>query len=461
LFVLGFTAFNSGYVLDNAKILREFIQISTTGVNMAKRFSSQKQPRLLKTIMLIGVVAILSAFPSYAAFSSGSDGSDGALEITVPGRTIFNPAMLGIDSDRDNVFNFTTINIAVGCTLRLGADIMGARPVAWLASGNVTINGVVDLNGENGHAYNAAHRPSIAGAGGYGGGVGVQTGVTIATPGEGPGGGGAGNEGGNINFFHGAGAGYKNTGGVSGTGSGYAIAGKAYGNKYLLPLMGGSGGGGGIYYSGYFGAGGGAGGGAILIASSGTIQLNGNVMAKGGNSGSSSQYCKGGCGSGGGIRVVTNTISGSGVIDVSGGSVNGNVGSQGYIRLEAYTNTLSNSNMLPNATYGTPGLPLFPAPGSIPGVKIVTIDGITVPVNPNGSYTLPDVTINRNDTSTIIIKAQLVPVGTAVTLTMNSENEGTFTFTSPALTGTLDSSSTTVRTKIPPGYSRLMLNASW
>jgi hypothetical protein len=429
---------------------------------MVNLFPFLKLSRCLNALITIGVVVFSAANSGFAAFSSGSDGSDGALDISTPGKTIFDPAVLGIDNDSDNVFHFTTINIAVGCTLRLGADVMGIRPVYFLASGNVTISGVVDLNGENGHAYTAAHRPSIAGAGGYDGGVGIQPGVTIVTPGEGPGGGGVGSGSGNNSLCNGAGAGYKNAGSVSGTGSGYAIAGKAYGNKYLLPIFGGSGGGGGGNYSGGSGPGGGAGGGAIIIASSVSVQLNGRINARGGTGGIiGPSYGFGGCGSGGGIRVAANTIVGSGTIDVNGGSSNGNYGSQGYIRLEAYTNTLPNSNMLPNATYATPGLPLFPAPGSIPGVKIVTIDGVAVPANPNGSYTLPDVTINKNDTSIIIIKAQLVPVGTAVTLTMNSENEGTFAFTSPALAGTLDSSSTTVRAKIPPGYSRFFLNASW
>jgi hypothetical protein len=442
------------------KIQHKLIHISTIGVFMVNLFSFLKLSRCLNTLMTIGVVVFGMANSGFAAFSSGSNGSDGALEITTPGKTIFDPKALGIDNDSDNVFHFTTINIAASCTLRLGADVMGPRPVYFLASGNVTISGVIDLNGEHGHAYNAAHKASIAGAGGYSGGIGYQSGMIAATPGEGPGGGGIGTGSSYSNCSYGAGAGYKVEGTVYAC-SGYPccpIAGKMYGNKYLLPLLGGSGGGGGTIG---MGSGGGAGGGALCIASSGTVVLNGRINAKGGNGGTTySGYYGGGGGSGGAVRIVANIASGTGIIDVYGGGGTGS-GSTGYIRVEAYQNSLSTSNMLPSGIFATPGLPLFPAPGSLPGVKIVTINGVTVPANPNGSYTVPDVTINKGDTSTIIINARLIPTGTPVTLTLNSENEGILSFTTPPLSGTLDSSTATTRLIIPPGYSKLTLNASW
>jgi hypothetical protein len=335
---------------------------------------------------------------------------------------------------------------------------MGTRPVYFLASGNVTISGVVDLNGGRGHNYDAVHIPSFAGAGGYSGGIGYQNGVCAATAGEGPGGGGAGMTSGGFAAGAGAGGGYKTQGTVYGCSSGCAVFGKAYGNKYLLPLYGGSGGGGG-YYS-INGSGGGAGGGALLIACSGTIQLNfgGNILAKGGAPGNQYTYGSGGGGSGGAVRLAANTIAGSGVVDVWSGSYGA---SDGYIRIEAYTCTVPTGNFRPVAQFATPGLPLFPTAAILPMVKIVSFDGIAVPSNPFGNYTQPDVTINKGDTTLVAIKAKNIPLGTIVNVTMNSEDEGSFSFVTTPLVGTLDSATATARIKIPPGYSRFTCTASW
>ena len=83
-------------------------------------------------------------------FTSGSTGKDGKLDLTTPGRIIFDPVALGLNPAISNVFNFTTINIGPGVTVVLTAKIFPA-PVYWLAQGAVTISGVIDLSGENGH----------------------------------------------------------------------------------------------------------------------------------------------------------------------------------------------------------------------------------------------------------------------------------------------------------------------
>jgi len=430
---------------------------------MSYSYFSQKQSNIFFKSTLCILTAAITGFSVFAVFNSNSNGSDGALNITTPGKTLFDPQVLGIDTNSDNIFNFTTVNVAVGCTLRLSSENLGTRPVIWLASGNVTINGVIDLNGDNGHAFNAIHRASIAGAGGFNGGIGYQSGVCAATAGEGPGGGGPG-LGAYSNRNSGTSAGHKNqaTLGYTCTGDTCPVPGKAYSNKYLLPLIGGSGGGGSNGAGSYISSGGGAGGGAILIASSGTIQITGRITAKGGANGTfSSTYTNGGGGSGGAIRLVANTITGSGYVDVSGGSGNSNTASQGYIRIEAYTCTMPAGNLYPNGLVATPGLPLIPAEGSLPSIKIVSIDGITIPANPSGTYTAPDVTINKGDSCNILIQGNNIPAGTIVNITLNSENEGSFSFTTPPLAGTLDSSTATVKTKIPPGYSRFNIKASW
>lgn len=397
-------------------------------------------------------------------FNSGSNGTDGALNITTTGRTVLDPYAMGLDADRDNVYNFTTVNIAAACTLRLGSDRLGTKPVYWLCSGDVTINGVIDISGENGHESIAPHRPAIAGAGGFNGGVGYQKDVCEATNGEGPGGGRTGVSLGND---QGSGAGYA----IQGTNVMWGATvctygGKAYGNKYLLPIIGGSGGAGGVSHNGSPGRGGGAGGGALCIASSGKVTINGNIDCRGG---CQSTYYDGhgaGGGSGGAVRVVANGVGGNGGINVLSkqnqicGDCMGQA-SPGRIRVETYSMTMNSYNFLPGAIFATPGSPLFPPTESAPQVRISSIDGIAVTQNPNGSFAVPDIVINKGDTALISIAAQNIPVGTAVNLSLYSETEGTIAFASTPLAGTLQNSNAQAKKVIPPGFSRINLEANW
>jgi len=122
-------------------------------------------------------------------FSSGSTGSDGALNLTTPGIVDFDPRTLGLDPDGDNVYHFTTITIGAGVTVRLLGPALNMKPVYWLASGAVQIDGTIDLSGGNGHpgTTNPTERgPSLPGAGGYPGGVG-RFAASNAQNGTGPG----------------------------------------------------------------------------------------------------------------------------------------------------------------------------------------------------------------------------------------------------------------------------------
>jgi hypothetical protein len=87
----------------------------------------------------------------HAQFTSGSNGSDGALNLTAPGTIVFDPRILNIDQDGDNVYHFTTITIGSGVTVRLLGPQLKMKPVWWLASGAVQIDGIINLNGEDGY----------------------------------------------------------------------------------------------------------------------------------------------------------------------------------------------------------------------------------------------------------------------------------------------------------------------
>lgn len=159
-------------------------------------------------------------------FSSGSDGSDGALDLTgtKSGTTVlFDPSAFKGDQHQLNIFNFTTITIPTGVTLKLsGAKVPAA--MYWLAQGDVDIEGTIDLTGANGGSATLdvdVRVPATPGPGGYSGGVGSYLNQNQnATAGNGPGGGAA-----SPSYCTNA------TGGVFS------------GDQFLVPLVGGFGGG--------------------------------------------------------------------------------------------------------------------------------------------------------------------------------------------------------------------------
>jgi hypothetical protein len=315
--------------------------------------------------------------------------------------------------------------------------------VTFLATGNVTIAGIIDISAANGGNVVGGtflgSNAGIGGPGGFDGGNGAN-GVASSTGGTGlgPGGGGAG-----------TGAAFATAGAVvSPTGT----PGAPYGNTELLPLIGGSGGGGGGAGLGSTSAGGGGGGGAILIATSGTITLSGTINARGGNGGGGNN--PGGGGSGGAIRLVATSISGAnGALDVRGGLGNSGVGigsgggSVGRLRLEAYNNTaaLNVNNVAPSVA-----LPSAVALATSPMLTIVSIGGVPTPAAPGASFNTPDVTLSASTTNpvSIVLAGANIPPGTTVVVTVNGQTGGGTTV-STTLTGTAASSSASAFVTIP------------
>lgn len=438
------------------------IRYTTNTASLSRHFASIAVALMLSIVMFSLAVSV-------HAFNSGSDGSDGALDYTPfaqgPVTVIFDPtdpstfdhptapnSARRLDPDGDNIYHFTTITIPSGVTVRLRADTpLGSRAVHWLASGAVQIDGAIDLNGERGQDGNniPIFTSAVAGAGGYYGGISRAT-LWPASDGFGPGAGRSvvGNAGG--------GAGHATVGG------GKTVArGIAYGNDFLLPLLGGSGGSGGAFIipSG----GGGAGGGALLIASSVSITLNAAlVSANGGLGGSFNNRTGsgGGGGSGGAIRLMAPTISGTGNLRATGGSGGRDAGggSNGRIRLEAFNHQFTGS-VIPTPRVVTPGPIILPTVG-VPSVRVVSIGGIPLPAQPIGSFITPDVTVGA-DTVGLEIEASFIPLGTVVTLQIFSEGAGAQTVDSTPLAGTLENSSATATAILPHGFSRFYVQASW
>ncbi len=425
---------------------------------------------------VIGVVMLLTmvvaSLPTLGQeFNSGSNGSDGTLHLTTPGEVLFDPRDFSppLDPDGDGVYHFTTINVGPGVIVKLKAVPLGLQPVVWLAEGDVVINGVLDLNGEDGHSEGVTtlNTAAIGGAGGHEEGRGARAGLS-ATPGLGPGGG--------VAALRGGGAGHVNLGHDGGG----CVPGTAYGNAFALPMLGGSGGGGSTFIPG---SGGGAGGGALLIGSSTSIKVNGAITANGGHGradGIGGSTRRSGAGSGGTIRLIASRIEGSGLLSAQGGTrvlPDGNLavgtceGSGGQVRLEAFSHQfggtirVDNPPRFSNALEGmvrlaTPGL-VFP-PNPAPVVRVVSVARVPVPDFPTGAFDPADLTINQGGEVTFEIEGRNVPIGTVVHFRLYNESEGLIEFNSEPLAGAnASSTSASATATVPHGFSRVTVEATF
>ena len=407
------------------------------------RFSSLNGQRGFSVSLLVLILALV-ALPVHAqTFSSGSDGSDGAYAPAgAPGTVIvFNPTQFTGTQVAANIFNFTTITIPTGVTVKLSGNTLNG-PVYWLAQGNVDIEGTVDLSGGNG--ANATTNPffvvpAVPGSGGYVGGVG-GVGSQVALPGSGTG------------------------GGAAGTASGGQGAGGSFGgNQFLIPLVGGSGGGGGYNFtnsggSNNFEAGGGAGGGALMIASSTQIIVNGTVSANGGNGGGAITECAGG-GSGGAVRLVSNAITGAGALSATGGTSCDGKGSSGLIREES-ASTFFGGSVSGTVTESTPFPLLLPTAGP-PSAQVISINGTSVTPNPN---TFPDITINTASPVNVVIQTTNIPTTATITLTILDENGVADTVVQAPALGNCNASNvctTTAQVTFPFGATRGLTKVTW
>jgi plastocyanin len=354
----------------------------------------------MKATFCLTVSFCFLAFWGHAAIIvPGANDTDGVLNITANTEIDLSKAPTGT-WNQDNtanagkgvydatmwavVFKYSSVTIDPGVTVTF-KNHPSRAPVAWLVSGNVTINGAVYLNGRTG-----SYGPSLAepGPGGFRGGTAKFSPLT----------GGAG---------FGVGGGYRSNpggGGSFGT-AGNGNTAPAYGNPSLIPLIGGSGGAATINGP-YTGDAGGGGGGAMLIACANSITLDGAISANGGDQYAS--YYGAGGGSGGGIRLVSSTLAGAGALTALGGTNSSAPGGRGRIRVERVVNN-NTIQPIPDASIvplnaGDTAL-LWP-PSTAPSVKIISIGGVAAPADPRAGFGTQgaDVALPQTATADIIIE---------------------------------------------------------
>jgi hypothetical protein len=335
----------------------------------------------------------------------------------------------------DGIWNYTAITIPKWVDVYFSKNAANS-PVVWLATLNVTINGRVFLNGQNGPPSDSSGSVAQGGPGGFNGGLGGVrkdvSGTNAGTPGQGPGGGSAPTD----PSQHGEDATY----------------GATYGNSLIQPLVGGSGGAGGSSSDTANGGTGGAGGGAILVASSRDIDIptGGLIQARGGTrTWGGASY--GGDGSGGAIKLVADRVQGGGSVDARAGDTNNN--NRGRVRIEAFYRPFApNALPVPSATAPVESFDF----SSQPGLAVISVSGNNVAQPATGRLSSPDVMFTEAGSIDIVVQGTEVPVGTPVTLrittntgvielplvgdpdvTLNASGMATFSTIVPAGLGTI------------------------
>ena len=395
----------------------------------------------MHTRTLIALAALALAAPAAAqTFDSGSSGALGAFAPT---------ESVVVDLPEDGVLHYTTIDIPEGVTVTFNRNDANT-PVYMLATGDVTIGGLVSVNGvQGGGSHNRWWVSRLGGVGGPGGGDGgasrAGTSTVWGQHGTGPGAGAAHNS---------SGWGQGPSGGASPVGNGGKqpsgpAGGVAPADKSWWLYFGGSGGGAGTD------GGGGGGGGVITIASSGTLLLTGEVRANGG-----AGNFHGASGGAGSVRLVATTVTGTGKLRALAGgtcsnsySNNGSCGANGIIRIDGFTITGTlTTNASPAPYYGTPTKAVpYPA-AKRPTLRLASHDGGDFAFGDPGAHGLSDPpnVLPQNTTTTITVEATWVPPGTEVKVAINSLGGGRTVYTA-TLAGTVELTTATVDATIPAG----------
>jgi hypothetical protein len=365
---------------------------------------NSKERKSMKQKLLQAMFAVLLIANANAQVNSGSNGSDGA----------FNPTaniVINMADHPNGIYQYSSVNIPNGVTVTFIPNANNS-PVTWLVQNGVTINGAVNVSGQNANGATGG----TGGPGGWNGGI--YAGQGQATSGQGPGGGVAGS---------------NNVGGQYN-----------YGNQFLIPLLGGSGGAG----STGGGGGGGGGGGAILIAASNSISIAGSIVAYGGGGNSN-----GGNGSGGAIRLIASQITGSGIVYVIGAS-------NGRIRFDTFDNEFS-GGVQGQFTSGSQFVTI-PTAGQIPQLTVASVGGVPVSASPTGVLSTPDAVISAQQSNPmpVVVNCTNLPLGSSITVTIVPISGSSVSAVGSNNTGTLASSTATISITIPRGGGLIYATAT-
>jgi hypothetical protein len=346
-----------------------------------------------------------------APFDCGSTGAYGPINIT-------NNTALNLPPD--GMFHCTTITVASGATLQFNRNPLNT-PVYLLATGDVVINGTVDISG----SAPLADEGGKGGPGGFDGGraEGLYLGQDQVGDGIGPGGGTATNGNGRFAGF--------------------------LGNILLDPLIGGSGGRG---LSGALRRGGTGGGGAILVGSNSRIVVAGSIQAHGGNT----PMCYGeGHGSGGGIRLVAPVVGGNGVLGAEGGRGDICPGYAGRIRIDCQDNQAYRA--LSTTSLTSRGSRMIVFPTNAPQLDIVEVGGQSIMEGTNNAVTI-ELTVGASSNQTVRVQARHFTNDVAITVAIIPEHGSRGEFDATILQSSGNPPFATVPVIIPAG-SACQVNA--
>jgi len=429
----------------------------------------------MRTKLLLATMNTLGALAGAAGaqISVGSDGSDGAfafvgdagdpnvmtidlgLAATSPWTTPSPVAGRGVyDSDAwAVVFKYTNVTVPTGKTVRFTNHPTRA-PVVWLSQGDVIIDGEIDLDGADGHAWNATPTWAEPGPGGFRGGLGRPAGAQQKqTAGFGPGGGFTGSSG------TGSPAGFAAAGDTNNP----FMPGPAYGTRKLEQLLGGSGGGDDI---GANRPGSGAGGGAMLIAADTALRVSGSIHADGGTHGAYANGVTvgGGPGSGGALRLLAHEVEivPGALVRCLGRSIGYggaySTSSAGRIRIEANVHTFGTiTNPVPSV--GLPGPVFSPGQGR---VRVASVDGVAVPIDPKAALLdfFADVGLVGAGTKNVTIVGVGIPDQTTVELRVtDSLGEASVVTGTLTATGQPGETAATLQVDFPPSVVVLQARA--
>ncbi len=377
--------------------------------------------------VVIGLSLFLPCLQGLAQVESGSDGRDGDFAPT-------SSVVIDMTDHPDGIYRYRSVDVPAGVDVSFVPNARNT-PVIWLVQRTCKIAGLVRLSGQTAGG-NGDKTGGIGGPGGYQGG----NGGAGFSGGQGPGGAlpGLAAAFGTYPFQHNGREYAPDTNGSS-----------IYGNRYLLPLIGGSGGGGVTRHPG----GGGGGGGALLIAASQTIELNGRIEAIGGSGSVASDCitCSAGAGSGGAVRLFTQTLKGSGTIDTTGGFGPWRaLGGGGRVRVDVLDNQFG-GHISGEFSQGFQPIILLPS-GQGAHLAITSVAGVPIATSPTGMNSNPDVIIASQQANPIPITVSCVniPPNSQITVSIKPANAALISVAGNNL-GTFSSSMARVVVNLPRG----------